>query len=176
MFFAAQAALSHGLTPFDRILLGVNASDDTEWRAGTHACALRSLLAAQMLKTVWESEQVPFIYLWDPRPSKQVEAQYLPREVYETTVSCRDPNARERGFADTYFLPCTRCAPCRARAEVERRDAADGGPEADGPAIGGSTIGGSAAGGPSQSRRSSTYTAPVPPSTSRAEQNASTRG
>ena len=119
MYFAAQAALSYGLTPFDRILLGVNASDDVEWRTGTHACALRRLLAAQVLRAVWECDQVPFIYLWDPRPSKQIEAEYLPRELFEMTVSCRDPIARERGFSDVQLTPCESCERCRTRAEVQ---------------------------------------------------------
>ena len=118
MYFAAQAALSGGLGPFDRIVFGVNADDDCDWRPDTHACVLRRLLAGHMLKTVWESDDVPFLYLWHPRPSKQAEAAYLPLELYQMTASCRDPIASERGFAGEEYVPCGACAPCAARSHV----------------------------------------------------------
>lgn len=120
MYFAAQAALTAGLTPFDRIVLGVNADDDWEWRPESAACSLRRLLAAWMLKTVWESDDVPFIYLWNPRPTKREEAAYLSGDVVARTASCREPvPAGAPGTGAVGFARCGTCPQCRVLAGME---------------------------------------------------------
>ena len=35
-----------------------------------------------MLKAVFESEEVPYFFLFEPRPSKQEEADFLPYELF----------------------------------------------------------------------------------------------
>jgi 7-cyano-7-deazaguanine synthase in queuosine biosynthesis len=120
MFFAAQAAMSARLTPFDRIVLGVNADDDGDWAPGTHACSLRRLIAIRTLKAVWECEEVPYLYLWPERPTRHEEAAFLGAELAALTASCRDPELVERALGEPAFRPCRRCPPCR----ILGRDAA----------------------------------------------------
>ncbi len=116
MFFAAQAALSLGFTPFDRICFGINADEDPRWRPGSERYALRRLLTIRMLKAVWEIEEVPYFYLWNPRPAKAAIWRALPAELRDLTASCRDPQADPQGFAEDALRPCGHCPKCRARA------------------------------------------------------------
>ena len=121
MYFAAQAALSLGLTPFDRIVFGVNADDDTEWRPDTYAYRLRRLQTVRMLKAVWEAEEVPYFYLWNPRPSKQAQADYLPLDLFEMTAGCRNPVESSSGFSIVDFATCGACPQCRVGARLLHR-------------------------------------------------------
>jgi len=115
MFFAAQAALSIGLTPFDRIVFGVNADEDPRWQPDAERYALRRLLTIRMLKAVWEIEEVPYFYLWNPRPSKHQVVDSLPAELVRLAVSCRDPVARTDALGEERLVACGRCAKCRSR-------------------------------------------------------------
>ena len=122
MFFAAQAAMTYGFTPRDRILLGMNRDEDVRWNAGTDSYRYRRLVTIRMLKAVMESEEVPYFYLFDPRPSKQEEADFLPYELFRMSASCRDPLLVEDGFG-----MCGACLECRTLKNVVRNpDPADG--------------------------------------------------
>ncbi len=119
MYFAAQLAMSRGFTPFDRILVGVD-DEDPRWRAGTELYALRRMLMNRMLRAVWESEEIPFLYVFYPRPSRADAFAYLGEELAPLTVSCRHPEAGGLGFADDALRPCNACPKCRSRAKLEQ--------------------------------------------------------
>ena len=118
MFFAAQVALSYGLTPFDRIVFGVNADIDNDWQPETYAYAFRRLVTVRMLKAVWESDEVPYLYVWNPRPGRSEEMGYLSGEIAALTASCRRPAIEEHGFARPQFQPCGECSGCASRPEL----------------------------------------------------------
>jgi hypothetical protein len=119
MFFAAQLAMSRGFTPFDRLLVGVD-DEDPRWRPGTELYALRRMLLNRMLRAVWESEEVPFLYVFHPRPSRADAFAYLGEDLAPLTVSCRHPEAGGLGFADDALRPCNSCAKCHSRAKLEQ--------------------------------------------------------
>ena len=116
MFFAAQAAMSYGFTPRDRIILGINRDEDVRWMPGTDSYRYRRMMTVRMLKAVFESEEVPYFFLFEPRPSKQEEADFLPYELFGLTVSCRDPV-----LADGKFETCGACLECRTLKTVVRK-------------------------------------------------------
>ena len=118
MFFAAQAAMTYQFSPFDRIMIGVNRDEDTRWIEHTETYKFRRMMVNQMLKAVWESEDVPFFYLWTPRPTKQAEADYLPLELFRLTASCRSPT-RE----GARWVVCGTCAECSTLSKVVHREA-----------------------------------------------------
>ena len=119
MFFAAQLAMSRGFTPFDRIIVGVD-DEDPRWRPGTELYALRRTLLNRILRSVWESEEIPFLYVFYPRPSRADAYAYLGEDLAPLTVSCRHPEAGGLGFADDNLRPCNACAKCRSRAKLEQ--------------------------------------------------------
>ncbi len=123
MFFAAQLAMSRGFTPFDRILVGVD-DEDPRWRPGTELYALRRMLMNRILRAVWESEEIPYLYVFYPRPSRADAFAYLGQELAPLTVSCRHPEAGGLGFGDHALHPCNACAKCRSRPKLEQ-DAED---------------------------------------------------
>jgi 7-cyano-7-deazaguanine synthase in queuosine biosynthesis len=120
MFFAAQAAMTYQFSPFDRIMIGVNRDEDARWIENTETYKFRRMMVNQMLKAVWESEDVPFFYLWTPRPTKQAEADYLPLELFQLTASCRNPS-RE----GARWIVCGTCAECSTLANVTHHEATD---------------------------------------------------
>ena len=115
LFVAGQVAINNGLTPFDRILLGVNADRDREWRPHTYACAFRRAIGMRLLRGVWESEEVPFLYLWQPRPTRAEELAYLPEEVAALTACCRQPKTVDRGLSGLQAEGCGQCEDCLSR-------------------------------------------------------------
>lgn len=119
MFFAAQLAMSRGFTPFDRILVGVD-DEDPRWRAGSELYTLRRMLMNRILRAVWESEEIPYLYVFYPRPSRADAFEYLGPELAPLTVSCRHPEAGGLGFGDDALRPCNACPKCRSRAKLER--------------------------------------------------------
>jgi 7-cyano-7-deazaguanine synthase in queuosine biosynthesis len=119
MFFAAQAAMTYHFSPFDRIMIGVNRDEDARWIENTETYKFRRMMVNQMIKAVWESEDVPFFYLWTPRPTKQAEADYLPLELFGLTASCRDPKRDGDGWT-----LCGKCAECSTLAKVVHHESA----------------------------------------------------
>lgn len=111
-FMAAQAARAHAFTPFDRVLLGVNADEDPGWSPDSAACALRRARLARALRAAFGCDEVPHIYLWEPRPEKTAMATYLGRALVPATVSCLRPRVQGAGEAHA----CGECRKCRARA------------------------------------------------------------
>ena len=120
VFFAAQLAMSRGFTPLDRILIGVD-DEDPRWRPGTELYALRRILINRILRAVWESEEVPYFYVFHPRPARADVFAFLGDELAPLTVSCRHPEAGELGFVDDDLRPCRACPKCRSRAKLERQ-------------------------------------------------------
>jgi 7-cyano-7-deazaguanine synthase in queuosine biosynthesis len=116
-FMAAQAARVHRFTPFDRVLVGVNADEDPGWAPDSAACALRRARLARALRAAWGCDEVPQIYLWEPRPDKAAMAAFLGRALVPATVSCLHPVAH--GGADAQ--PCGACRKCRVRAGWDPR-------------------------------------------------------
>ncbi len=119
MFFAAQLAMSRGFTPFDRVVFGVN-DEDPRWRPGTELYSLRRMLMNRILRAVWESEEIPYLYVFSPRPSKADAFGYLGEELAQLTVSCRHPEAGGLGFAEDTVRPCNSCAKCRSREMLQQ--------------------------------------------------------
>ncbi|HSS65399.1 MAG TPA: hypothetical protein VLS27_13270 [Gammaproteobacteria bacterium] len=119
MFFAAQLAMSRRFTPFDRILVGVD-DEDPRWRAGSELYALRRVLMNRILRAVWEAEEIPYLYVFSPRPSRADAFAYLGMELAPLTVSCRHPEAGGLGFAEGALRPCNVCPKCRSRARLEQ--------------------------------------------------------
>jgi len=111
-FMAGQAARACGFTLFDRILVGVNADEDPGWDPDSAACALRRSRLARALRAAWGCDEVPQIYLWEPRPDKACMASFLGRALVPATVSCLRPVALERGSMHA----CGTCRKCLARA------------------------------------------------------------
>lgn len=126
MFFAAQAAMTYQFSPFDRIMIGVNRDEDKRWIENTEAYKFRRMMVNQMVKAVWESEDIPFFYLWTPRPTKQEEADYLPLELFRLTASCRDPKRDDEGW-----VLCGKCPECSTLAKVVHREFKGGPVERD---------------------------------------------
>jgi hypothetical protein len=124
MYFAAQLAMSRRFTPLERIVLGVN-DQDPRWRSGSELYAFRRAVLNRILRGVWESEDVPYLYLFDPRPSKAEETAYLGEEISALTVSCRHPQTDGVGFTDDGLHPCGDCRKCRDRSAITSADAAD---------------------------------------------------
>jgi 7-cyano-7-deazaguanine synthase in queuosine biosynthesis len=91
-FMAGQAAMSHGLTPFDRILVGVNGDRDPGWDPDSAACALRRRRIAGALRAAWGCDEVPQVYFWLPRPSQAEMLSTLGKELRALTVSCLRPS------------------------------------------------------------------------------------
>lgn len=114
MYFAAQFAMSRRFTPFDRIVIGAS-SEDPKFRAGTELYAFRRTLLIRVLRAVWESEEVPYLYVVEPRPSKSMESEFLGSELAALTVSCRHPESGGLAFSEDGLRPCGACAKCRAR-------------------------------------------------------------
>jgi 7-cyano-7-deazaguanine synthase in queuosine biosynthesis len=123
IFFAAQLAMSRGFTPLDRIVVGVD-DEDPRWRPGSELYTLRRMLLNRILRAVWESEEIPFLYVFYPRPSQADAFAYLGGELASLTVSCRHPQAGAPGFSDDALRPCNTCSKCRSRAGLEQ-DAKD---------------------------------------------------
>lgn len=90
-FMAAQAAMTHNLTPFDRILIGVNGDCDPGWDPNSAACALRRTRIARALRAAWGCDEVPQIYLWLPRPLRAEMISTLGAHLHKLTVSCFKP-------------------------------------------------------------------------------------
>lgn len=118
MYFAAQLSMSRGFTPFDRIVLGVN-DGDPRWRSGTELYAYRRSLLNRILRAVWESEEVPYLYVMEPRPSKSQAAAYLGHDLATLTVSCRYPEADESSTEDDMRV-CSVCGKCRSRPDMKQ--------------------------------------------------------
>ncbi len=119
MYFAAQAAMNYGFTPFDRIILGVNSDSDPGWNPDSAVYAWRRTLLVRMLRSVWECDEVPHLYFWNPRPSKRAMLGYLPSELAQRTISCSDPGAAQDKSDPP--VACNHCAQCRWRARVMRQ-------------------------------------------------------
>ena len=109
-FLAAHATMAHGFTPFDRVLVGVNGDADPGWQPDTAACALRRARLARALRAAWGCDEVPLIYLWEPRPTKAAMRDYLGDAIASRTVSCLRP--RPAGEGDAVLVPCGECAKC----------------------------------------------------------------
>jgi len=124
MYFAAQAAMHYAFSPFDRILLGVNADTDPGWNPDSPVYAWRRTLLVRMLRSVWECDEVPHLYFWNPRPSKCAMLDYLPVELALATFSCNSPLADSAANSDPASvdapIPCGACCRCRWRARVSR--------------------------------------------------------
>lgn len=90
-FMAAQAAMTHNLTPFDRIVIGVNGDCDPGWDPNSAACALRRTRIARALRAAWGCDEVPQIYLWLPRPLQAEMVSTLGAQLHKLTVSCLRP-------------------------------------------------------------------------------------
>ncbi len=130
MYFAAQAAMNYGFSPFDRILLGVNADTDPGWNPDSAVYAWRRTLLVRMLRSVWECDEVPHLYFWTPRPSKRAMLDYLPRDLAAATFSCSSPipnastdpdaSTNPESASDDTPIPCGSCSRCRWRARVSR--------------------------------------------------------
>ena len=126
MYLAAQAALSHGFTPFDRIVFGANADEDRRWQPGSELYALRRMVTIRVLKGVWESDEVPYLYLPNPRPTRAQELEFLPAQLSSLRASCRNPLSNERGFGDSRYFPCGRCSKCETMARSIAEQDVDG--------------------------------------------------
>lgn len=109
-FLAAHAAMAHGFTPFDRVLVGVNGDADPGWQPDTAACALRRARLARALRAAWGCDEVPLIYLWEPRPTKAAMRDYLGDAIASRIASCLRP--RPAGEDDAALVPCGECAKC----------------------------------------------------------------
>lgn len=114
MFFAAQVTRANGFQPTDRILLSMNSDEDADWNPGSEKYWFLRMITIQMLKLVWQSEDVPQPFLWTPPPKKQVEVDYLPQELVQMTASCRDPNE-----IDGSWINCGACAECETLSSVD---------------------------------------------------------
>lgn len=110
-FMAARTALALGFSVFDRILVGVNGDRDPGWHPDSAACALRRTRMSRAIRAAYGCDEVPQIYLWEPRPGRQDMLGYLGPELVSLTVSCRRPVAGEAGELE----PCGCCARCRER-------------------------------------------------------------
>jgi 7-cyano-7-deazaguanine synthase in queuosine biosynthesis len=118
MFIAAQVALSYGLTPFDRIVLGVNADSDRDWQPQTYAYAFRRSVCLGLLRSVWESQEVPYLYVPNPRPTRAHAYSYLPQNLAALTVSCHAPETGgPDGIAASALVACGECEGCRSRPQ-----------------------------------------------------------
>ncbi len=118
-FLGGLAAMGHGFTPFDRILVGVNADTDPGWDPDSAACALRRTRLARALRAAWGGDEVPRVYLWDPRPHKVAMVDYLGPRLAALTVSCRAPReAPEDGTPG--LAACGECGKCRGAAAWRR--------------------------------------------------------
>ncbi|MEM9152751.1 MAG: hypothetical protein AAGB19_20155 [Cyanobacteria bacterium P01_F01_bin.3] len=109
MFFAAHAARSYEFGPRDRILLSMNSDEDKSWNPGSELYDFLRSTTLRVLRTAWEGEDFPECFLWDPPPSKRVEAAYVPKDVLRLTASCRDPRYDE---ATDTFQKCGICPEC----------------------------------------------------------------
>jgi len=118
MFFAAQAAMNYGFSPFDRILLGVNADTDPGWNPDSPVYAWRRTLLVRMLRSVWECDEVPYLYFWNPRPSKRAMLESLPEELARRTFSCSAPVPDPEHPSGQ--SPCGVCPKCQWRAQIRR--------------------------------------------------------
>ena len=144
-FMAAQAAMTHALTPFDRIVIGVNGDCDPGWNPDSLACALRRSRMARALRAAWGCDEVPQIYLWLPRPLRPQMIGTLGAELYLLTASCSQPEHEQRADAgnvqhgddggvtracDSGQTPelraCGRCAKCRMRTGAQQDNCHDG--------------------------------------------------
>jgi 7-cyano-7-deazaguanine synthase in queuosine biosynthesis len=114
-FLSAHAAMAHRFTPFDRVLVGVNADLDPGWVPGSAACALRRARLAAALRAAWGCDEVPQVYLWDPRPTKAAMWHDLGPRLAPLTASCLHPR-REHGSVAPE--PCGACARCAWRARA----------------------------------------------------------
>ena len=118
MYFAAQAAMNYGFSPFDRILLGVNADTDPGWHPDSAVYAWRRTLLVRMLRSVWECDEVPHLYFWSPRPSKHAMLEYLPTELGKLTFSCSSPVKDQSNPGNR--VACGSCLRCQWRSRVNR--------------------------------------------------------
>ena len=145
-FMAAQAAMAHALTPFDRILFGVNGDRDPGWNPDSAACALRRSRMAQALRAAWGCDEVPQIYLWLPRPCRAQMNTTLGPVLLALTVSCMQP-VRESATVlrktdlaqsagpslavgrshEESLRACGRCAKCCQQLPVSAADGARSG-------------------------------------------------
>jgi 7-cyano-7-deazaguanine synthase in queuosine biosynthesis len=118
-FMAAQAAMTHDLTPYDRILVGVNGDVDPGWDPETAACALRRARIARALRAAWGCDEVPQVYLWLPRPHRSQMTEFLGSQLMALTASCLRPvkmssSGQQRDVMPA-FKACGECAKCRCR-------------------------------------------------------------
>ena len=133
-FMAAQAAMTHNLTPFDRILIGVNGDSDPGWNPDSAACALRRTRIARALRAAWGCDEVPQIYLWLPRPLQAEMVSTLGEDLHKLTVSCLRPLPDSRavecvpGVAETgaerTSIALRACGECVKCLKVKRMDLA----------------------------------------------------
>ena len=115
LFFAAQAAMTWGFQPSDRIVTGANSDDDAlgdgdaseMWRL-----RLRVLLNRHLLESVMQSSDVPESDFLTPAPSRREQAAYLPKDLLALVVCCRSPVEVFEGG----HTPCGTCQTCRAVA------------------------------------------------------------
>jgi 7-cyano-7-deazaguanine synthase in queuosine biosynthesis len=117
-FMAARVARQHGFTFCDRVVVGVNGDEDPGWDPESAACALRRARIVRALRAAWGCDEVPQLYLWEPRPSKAAMGAYLGPRIMALTASCRRP---EWPAAGGDARACGECAKCRRR---ERSQAA----------------------------------------------------
>jgi len=110
-FLAARVAAGLGFTPFDRLLLGVNGDRDPGWDPRTAACALRRARIARAVRAAWGCDEVPQLYLWEPRPLRAQMRRYLGPALAALTVSCTRPMRAEGEGAP--LRSCGRCERCR---------------------------------------------------------------
>jgi len=110
-FMAARVAMVSGFTPFDRIMLGVNGDRDPGWNPETAACAMRRARLARAIRAAFGCDEVPQIYLWEPRPAKAHMVAYLGHELAVLTASCLRPAPDEHGTP----VACGGCGKCRER-------------------------------------------------------------
>jgi len=126
-FLAAHAAMAHGFTPFDRVLVGVNADADPGWQPDSAACALRRARLARALRAAWGCDEVPQIYLWEPRPAKAQMRDYLGEDIASRTVSCLRPRTVEACAEEGAGLaPCGDCVKCLWRSPQPAAGAVSG--------------------------------------------------
>jgi 7-cyano-7-deazaguanine synthase in queuosine biosynthesis len=121
-FLAAHAAMAHRFTPFDRVLVGVNADLDPGWAPGSAACALRRARLAAALRAAWGCDEVPQVYLWEPRPTKAAMWSYLGPALAPLTVSCLHPRRDQAAGAPEACGVCVRCVwRCRVARDAPVR-------------------------------------------------------
>ena len=125
-WMAAQSALAHALTPFDRIVFG-HGAHARRWQPDTYANAHSRLVTQRIIRGVWECDDVPHLYLFSPRPTRREQLSYLGGELAEHTVCCERPVARERGFAGMELEACDVCAGCVERGRALAALASDAG-------------------------------------------------